>query len=63
MGREPTGYHPEEDQYRDYRCVCLHLNRDHTDDCKGACEWAHSCGCGRFLPVLDPETGNVRGAA
>lgn len=61
MGKQ--SYRPEEDQFVAYRCCCTHLNRDHEADGKGACDWATWCGCGKFIPVIDPETGNVREAS
>jgi hypothetical protein len=61
MGR--STYRPEDDSYRDYRCVCLHLTMYHDNDGAGACEFQGWCGCGRYVPAIDPETGKLREAS
>lgn len=53
MGK--SSYRPEEDQYRDFRCVCLHLTTVHQDDGTGACEFADYCRCGKFVPVIEKD--------
>jgi hypothetical protein len=58
MGR--SSYRPDEDHYRDHRCVCLHLTTWHQDAGNGACE---VCRCGQYVPAIDPQTGEVKAAS